>query len=222
MKRKLYVSMMATFILTSANHLYAQISKGSNMVGGSIYYSNQKNDQTATNSTQTTKYSNFGITPAYGKAVRNNLVIGADINYGNNVNETVNSGNSSKIEGNSFGVGVFARPYKNLGTSGFYLFLQGRLGVDITKQEQGSISSSYTNKGFNIGAGINPGIAYAITSKMHIETGLNNLFYAGYSSSKSTNTQPPDYSYKSNGFSAGIGLGNSTTWTVGVKFFFGS
>ena len=82
-------------------------------------------------------------------------------------------------------------------------------------------NSPYESKGFDIRAGINPGIAYAITPKFHIETGLNNLLFAGYSNSKSTNEQPT-YSSKSSGFNAGIGLGNSTTWTVGAKFFLGN
>lgn len=214
--RKVTFSLLIAFITIST--VNAQISKGSNMVGGSIYYNSQKYEQGANNAVQTTKTSGFGIIPAYGIAVRENLVVGADLNYSNSINEITSiSGNANKTKNNSFGVGAFVRPYKNLGTSGFYLFLQGRLGVDITKQDQNT-GSGYTNKGFNIGAGINPGIAYAVTRKMHIETGLNNLFYAGYSNTKSTSNQP-NYSNKNSGFSAGIGLGNSTTWTVGVKFF---
>lgn len=213
--RKFTFSLLTVLITMSA--VNAQIRKGANLIGGSIYYNNQKSDQTSGNSTQGTKNSGFGITPSYGKAIRDNLVIGATLNYGNSVNENYNPGNSSTTKNNSFGAGVFIRPYKNLGASGFYLFLDGHLGANYSK----STNSPYENKGFDVGAGINPGIAFAISPKMQIETGLNNLFYAGYFSNKSTNGQPV-YTSKSSGFNAGIGLGSSTTWTVGVKFIFGS
>ena len=213
--RKFTFSLLTVFNTMSA--VNAQIKKGSNLIGGSIYYNSQKSDQTSGNSTQGTKNSGFGITPSYGKAIRDNLVIGATLNYGNSVNENYSPGNNTTTKNNSFGAGVFIRPYKNLGNSGFYLFLDGHLGANYSKAK----FTAYENKGFDVSAGINPGISFAITPKVHIETGLNNLFYAGYSSNKSTNMQPV-YSTKSSGFNAGIGLGSSTTWTVGVKFIFGS
>src|SRR5690606_40231343 len=64
---------------------------------------------------RSTKNSGFGVTPSYGKAIRDNLVIGATLNYGNSVNENYSPGNSSTTKNNSFGAGVFIRPYKNLG-----------------------------------------------------------------------------------------------------------
>lgn len=213
--RKFTLSLLVAFItITTAS---AQIKKGTSMVGGSIYYNSQKSKQTYSGTFQDTKISNFSVLPAYGFAIKENLIVGGDISYSNTVNQTSNTGIVNKTEANSYGIGVFARPYKNLGTSGFYLYLQGRLGANFTRSK-----SILTNNGFNMGLGINPGIAYAITPKMHIETGLNNLFYAGYSRYKNNENNLSEPSYKSNGFSAGVGLGNSTEWTVGVKFFFGS
>lgn len=216
--RKFTFSLLVAFITISAAN--AQIKAGTNVMGGSIYYNSQKTELNNANVGQVTKNSSFGIVPSYGKAIRENLVVGADLSYTNTVQENTNgNNNSTKTKNNSFGAGVFVRPYKNLGTSGFYLFLQGRLAADFSKEKLGSNNNE--NTGFNIGVGINPGIAYAITPKMHIETGLNNLFYTGYSSNKSASDQI-SYSYKTSGFNASIGLGNSTQWTVGVKFLLGS
>ncbi|HRP56089.1 hypothetical protein [Agriterribacter sp.] len=119
------------------------------------------------------------------------------------------------------------RGYKNIGNSGFYLFLQSRLGADVTKGKtrntgNNSPAVERNNNGFDIGLNLYPGISYAITPKMHIETGLNDLFRVGYSSSKTSDNQTLETKTKSNGFNAGIGLGSSTLWTVGVKFFLGS
>lgn len=209
--RKLTFSLLiALFTLSVAN---AQINKGTSMVGGSIYYNQQKTEQNNNVVNQFTKRSELGIVPSYGFAVKDNLIVGADISYTNTTYENGTNNNSNKTKNNGFGIGVFARPYRNLGSSGFYLYAQGRLGAGFSKE------SSSDLKGFDIGLGINPGVAYAVTPKMHIETGLNNLFYAGYSSSKTTNGAN---TYKSSGFNANIGLGSSTQWTVGVKFLFGS
>lgn len=211
------VCLLITFIATQS--VKAQIQKGTNMIGGNIGYNTQKNEQNYSGNSQSTENKSLGITPSYGKAVKTNLVVGADLTYQNITSKNKNNGNTNETKSNGFGVGVFTRHYKNLGSSGFYLFLQSRLGVDVSKSTN---NTPYKSKSFNIGAGLNPGIAYAITPKMHIETGLNNLFYAGYSKSSSTNEQDPSTSSKISGFNAGIGLGSSTEWTVGVKFFFGS
>lgn len=180
------------------------------MIGGSIYYNDQKSEQSSNGVSQVyTKNSALGIVPSYGFAMRDNFIVGADLSYTNSVSKS----GSNKAKTDAFGIGVFARPYKNLGASGFYLFVQGRVGADFSK------NSTFNHKGFTIGAGINPGIAYAVTPKMHIETGLNNLFYAGYSNTKYSDGAN---AYKNSGFTANIGLGSSTQWTVGVKFLFGS
>jgi hypothetical protein len=215
--RKVVLSILVVFI--SIINVHAQIAKGTSMIGGSIGYNTQNNEQNNSGNTQSSENKILGITPSYGKAVRTNLVVGADLTYQNIISKNKNNGNTSEIKSNGFGVGVFARHYKNLGSSGFYLFLQSRLGVDISNS---TYNTPYKSKSFNIGAGLNPGIAYAITPKMHIETGLNNLFYAGYSKSTSTSEQDPSYSSKTSAFNAGIGLGSSTEWMVGVKFFFGT
>jgi len=190
------------------------------MVGGSISFSSQKTSQSFTSNEQTIKYSNIAIIPSYAKAIKTNLLVGADLNYSHSVNETINSNNigSSRITNKGFGVGVFSRHYKNFGTSGFYLFLQNRLGVDINKNKY----NEFNTNGFNLTLGLTPGIAYAIDQKVHIETALNNLFSVAYfhNSSKSELNQPG--STKNSGFGASLGLGSSTQFVVGVKFLFGS
>lgn len=216
--RKVVLSLLVIFI--SIITVHAQITKGTSMICGSINYSSQKSDQTSSGTSQNGEIKNFGFTPSYGKAVKKNLVIGADLTYQNNLSKSSSNGTTNETKTNSFGVGVFARHYKNLGTSGFYLFLQSRLGANISDTKPFP-SGNNKYKSFNIGVGLNPGIAYAITPKVHIETGLNNLFYAGYSKSTSSN-EDPSYSAKSSTFVASVGLGSSTEWTVGVKFFFGT
>ena len=219
--KKIQHCVASLFIISiTTQSVNAQIQKGNNMIGGSINYSSQKSDQNYPGNSQSSENKNLGIIPSYGKAVKTNLIVGADLSYKNIISKNINNGIISKSKTNSFGAGIFTRHYRNLGSSGFYLFLQSRLGVGISKSVYPANTSSKSN-GFNIGLGLNPGIAYAITPKVHIETGLNNLLYAGYSNLKSSGTDP-FYSSKSSGFGASVGLGNSTQFTVGVKFFFGT
>jgi hypothetical protein len=219
--RKFTFFFLIAFIMASVAN--AQIQKGTTVLGGNISFSTQKSDPgsggTATSS------QNFYVAPLFAKAVKQNFIVGGDIIYGRYFNKQTSSNAVYKTDNNSYGIGAFVRGYKNLGNSGFYLFLQSRLGADITNGK-----NSYTgdpgrdtkndNNGFDIRLNLYPGVSYAVTPKMHIETGLNDLFQVGYSSSKSSGSQIQET--KSSGFSAGIGLGSSTVWTVGVKFFFGA
>lgn len=68
------------------------------------------------------------------------------------------------------------------------------------------------------------GISYAVTPKMHFETGLGNLFHAEYFNNSNTSglPSPSGSKTKSSGFSAGVGLGSTSVWTVGIKFLMNS
>ncbi|MBN8857436.1 MAG: hypothetical protein J0H29_03545 [Sphingobacteriales bacterium] len=202
----------------------AQIQKGTTVLGGNIGFSTQKYDPGSGGIVTTNQ--NFNVMPLFAKAIKQNFIVGGDITYGKYLNkQTSPSSAVYKTDNNSYGIGAFIRGYKNLGSSGFYLFLQSRLGASVTDGK-----SNYTgnpgpatkndNNGFDIRLNLYPGVSYAVTPKMHIETGLNDLFQVGYNSSKSSGSQIPET--KSSGFSAGIGLGSSTIWTVGVKFLFGA
>ena len=202
----------------------AQIQKGTTVLGGNIGFSTQKYDPGSGGIVTTNQ--NFNVMPLFAKAIKQNFIVGGDITYGKYLNkQTSPSSAVYKTDNNSYGIGAFIRGYKNLGSSGFYLFLQSRLGASVTDGK-----SNYTgnpgpatkndNNGFDIRLNLYPGVSYAVTPKMHIETGLNDLFQVGYNSSKSSGSQIPET--KSSGFSAGIGLASSTIWTVGVKFLFGA
>lgn len=219
--KKIQHCVASLFIISiTTQSVNAQIKQGANMIGGSIGFSSQKTSQSYIGNEQTTKYKSISIIPSYAKAIKTNFLVGGDLGYSNSVTETNNSNSLSKTKSNGFGLGVFSRHYKNLGSSGFYLFLQNRVGVDVYKSES-PISETKTN-GFNIGLGLTPGIAYAINQNVHMETALNNLFAVTYYHNSSKNELSQPASTKSSGFGASIGLGNATQFTVGVKFLFGT
>lgn len=192
----------------------AQIHKGADMIGGSInYYNSQNNRGTdAANST-----NNFNITPMYGKAVRDNMIVGGQIIFGKNVAKQ-NMPNKSDYKSivNSLGFGGFVRNYRNLGSSGFYLFIDNSLSFSFSgtkyKESAAESSTKNSNKSFMVSYGLYPGISYALNPNWQIETGLNNLVYASYERLNSNTSS----------FSAGVGIGKTTSLSVGLKCILGN
>lgn len=178
----LFICLLASVITN------AQINKGSHLIGGSIGFSNSKSDSDPGNFNG--DYNSFRISPAYGYAIKKNLIIGGDLEIQTGKNETMSG--TQKVNG--FGAGFFARKYLPLG-KGFYLFGQGRFGVlhteDVTKSRIApSVESS--RKQTSAGVSVYPGVSYAINNKFQLEIGLNNLLYAQYSNGKIENSNSPE------------------------------
>ena len=89
-------------VLTSSS-IYAQISKGSILLGGGIGYSNQENKQEG--STVESKTSNFYISPAIGIAIKENLIVGGDLSFSNQMQENGSNETTTKY----YGAGIYMR-----------------------------------------------------------------------------------------------------------------
>ncbi|HRP33391.1 MAG TPA: hypothetical protein PKV73_15945 [Agriterribacter sp.] len=211
--RKTYTLVSLVF-LTLCTTTQAQIKKGSIFLGGdmTLGISNSKNS----NDESVSKQTNFGISPVAGVALKDNFVAGASLNGGFS-NYTYSNQTSQK--GNNFGAGVFARHYKNLGKSGFYIFLQNSLNASFGEQRQRNTNSSDQIKinSFTAVVSLYPGISYAATQKLHLETGFNNLLYMNYSHEKRNNTNPAYADTRTNSFSLGTSLNNLSSFYVGFR-----
>jgi len=215
MKKNLLTFGLVLAFSLSAYLSSAQIGKGANLLGGSISFTSQTNKFGTAAQEQTNKY--FFVSPSWGKALRQNLVVGADVAYGN---DKVKASDSKK---NMYGAGVFARKYHNFGASGFYFFAQARLGTQFShatgRYNPDNSSHDAKEKMTNISLGLQPGISYALTPRLHLETGLNNLLYVGYSNLEvkagSTIVQ------RQKSFSAGVSLANDLQWNMGFRFLLG-
>lgn len=225
MKKNRLTSILPIIIFCSFSiPVSAQLSKGSSLVGGNISFNTQKTENS--NNTDVEKSTGFALTPSYGKVVKQNLVIGGDLSYGYTNKNTKHAflGNSDE-KNSSYGIGVFMRNYRHLGRSGFYLFLQSRLGADVSTGKNiyyhPNSNPDYKTNAFAIRLNFYPGISYAVTQRFLLETGLNNLFYAGYSSAKQTYADN-NTTIKNSGFDAGASVGSNLQWTIGFRFLWGS
>lgn len=210
---------LMSFVLCSAFISQAQIKKGAILLGGNVGFATQTNSPTNQGGSFISKQTSVSVSPIFGKAVKENLVVGADITADYSKNTYSSGYNTQKSI--TTGAGVFIRKYKYLGNN-FYLFGQGRLGANYISQEytylQASTLVKSEIKGYAISAGFYPGISYAINNRLQLETGFNNLVYINYSHTKATNQYNGPSEYKSNSFSLGSSLSSFSSFTVGVRF----
>ena len=198
-------------VLTSSS-IYAQISKGSILLGGGIGYSNQENKQEG--STVESKTSNFYISPAIGIAVKENLIVGGDLSFSSQMQENGSNETTNKY----YGAGIYMRKYLAV-ASRFYIFGQGRIGGNIFDGENTQVTDFISNsKGYNINAGIYPGISFQVNKKLHLETGFNNLVYLQYENVKiKTQSLGNIDNYTSKSFSVNSSLNNMSGLYVGFR-----
>jgi hypothetical protein len=204
MRKIILAIITASLFVNSAN---AQIKKGSIFLGGDIGGSAQK---TKEGDITTNKQNGINISPVFGKAIKDNLILG--VNTGIGIANNDNPVNNWEYNTNSYNAGVFVRKYKNLATSGFYLFVQGGLGVSYYHQKQEGPSPLNFDETKRVTVGINayPGISYAVSKKLHLETGFNNLLSLNYFTDK-REVGSPATKYKTNGFGISSSLNNATS-----------
>jgi len=166
-------------------------------------------------------YEQKGLTiaPVFGKVIKENLVLGIDAGisfYNTNQNDA-----GIKQKQDSYTSGIFLRQYKSIG-KGFYLFLQSRLGYRFEKYDYTTAGLSTNNyKRHTIGLTATPGISYAVGKRLHLETGLGNLFYLTYSHENGIGYYSTAGKYKANTFNAGVDLNAFNTLYVGFRVFIG-
>jgi hypothetical protein len=213
MKKFLLVSITFFFIVSLA---HAQITKGSLLLGGSV---SANTNETESGSTEN-KSNGLYIRPAIGLTVKENTVVGLRGGYSHS--KTQYNGPYAEQKTYSYSIGTFVRRYLPLG-KGFYLF--GEAGVDYdyleNSQPNGNDSKS-VYKGKTFEADLYPGIAYAVSKKIHLEASINNLINLSYLTSKT------EYSYvggqtvsKTKGFSFGSNASSSVPLNIGFRFVLG-
>ena len=215
MKRKLLLSFFIATITCTLSQ--AQIKKGSIFLGGNVSFSTTKEKREAP--LNDGKYTDVTIYPAWGKALKDNLIVGVDILYSfHESNPYDPTGQSSNYI--AIGAGLFIRKYAPLG-KGFYLFGQGRLGAAGSSQKYDSqyTPGAFKVKGYSVTAGFYPGISYAISNKLHVETGFANLVNIYFTHSKTTPKYPTigNAEWKQNTIGLGTSVENPGGLTIGLR-----
>ncbi|QEC41825.1 hypothetical protein [Pseudobacter ginsenosidimutans] len=210
MKSKYFLFfIIAIFAVTNSQ---AQIKKGSLLFGGSLSYGSQKSQ---ISSFAEVKLKTVGIAPAFGWAVRDNLVFGLDLEY-----LSLDTDASNSPENSAKGAGVFLRKYWPLGNR-FYVFAELRTGVRWSEVAGLTVPSlvNVKTEELNINATLKPGFAFSLNKKVQLETVLMPLITAQYRKIESTSKSWNGGSTTGNkkGFDVNTSLSNNTSFSLGVR-----
>jgi hypothetical protein len=215
--RKVLLFALTASVISSVAH--AQIDKGTVLLGGNIYLSNNKSENSTPTSFDKNKTTNFGIAPSAGVAIKPNTILGISLRYSKWKNTTVlYSGNHESTE---YGTEVFLRRYLTLG-KGFYLFAQPGVYFNRNIRETKYSASEQINKGWTTGINLYPGISYAVNKRFHLEAGLGSIANLSYSQNKNkyevlssgetSNSKGSEFSFSSS-------LSSSSPIIIGFRFF---
>lgn len=196
---------------------HAQITKGSVLLGGGIgAYKSKTGDVPDQNN-----YHAWALYPAAGLAVKENTVVGLRLSYARSKSETKSPNDYSLQEQNGRGAGLFYRRYMPLGKR-FYLFGDGAAYYSYTKNKN-SLSTSATVQTYNnIGVTLYPGVSFAVSKKMHLEIGLNNLVDLSYGHTKTVYTaNNTTTTATGNGFGFTTNVSTSAPLSVGFRLVLG-
>ncbi len=177
----------------------AQISKGSTFLGGSLNFSGNsvKDDANPINNSST---HSFGVSPQFGKAINTNAVLGVFLNYYRYTSESTIGTQTAKNSYDAYGGGVFYRRYYPFAKR-FYLFGEASTGFSYgnTGYTNNSVLSG-KSKPVSVAASLTPGLSFAASKNLHLETSLNQFVsfyyrrYKGYSyNSSGTQTNVNTY-----------------------------
>jgi hypothetical protein len=195
---------------------FTQIPKGSVFIGGDISFfyeegtSNNSNDYVD---------RNFYVLPVFGKAVKENLLIGVlSLFYHNNTDVTLDF---NDLKQSRYGLGFFAREYKQIAKTRFHIFLQESLSGEYDHTEQGfNTADKIDKKSHIINLGVYPGIAYNLSQRLQLESGFSNLLGLRYYHTKTFAGTINPISSKVNGISLYATADNVTQFYVGFRLFF--
>jgi hypothetical protein len=206
MKQRFLLSLL--FVCSLVVSTRAQINKGAIWLGGQAGYSQSTNK---TGSITTGKVTSFNFSPAVGTAVKENLIVGVFVNYSTYKNKS-NITTIKKEE--TIGGGLFIRKYIPV-VNRVYLFGDARAFFNSYKSTDNYGSPEDKVKGWDAGISATPGVSFAITNKIQIETGLNTLFSTRYQkrNHKAGFTETDESS-----FNTGLFLDNSSQVFIGLRF----
>jgi hypothetical protein len=205
-KMYLFFLFLTSFFATIVN---AQVNKGATFLGGDINGFFRKTNGGVT------EQNTFSFSPVFGKAVRTNLVVGVDASVGFRKEDYGST--TSDMKGHSLGLGVFIRKYKPLGKSAFSLFLQGRVGGSFDYQEVGHNINSREYRTFGVGVSMYPGISYAISKRLQLETGFSNLLSLNYSHGKEQISGVVPVTNRNSNFSFNSNLNGFSSLYIGFR-----
>ncbi len=201
------------------NSVSAQINQGSIFIGGDIGGSIQK---TTKNGTTYTEQKGIVISPTYGKAVKENLILGANLLF-QYTDERFPGTSSTTPEVKQtqpfYGLGFFLRKYKSIGKSSFYFFVESGINYKYStfNKENTTTLERQNSKLSTVNLYVYPGISYKMTNRFHIESGFVNFLRISYFHQKNIIQSTTTTTFITNSLGAGFSLDNIAPFYIGFR-----
>lgn len=216
MGKKFSFLIVSIIIINCAN---GQINKGSIFLGGDIGGSIQ---QTTKNGITYTEQKGIVIAPIYGKAVGDNLIVGSKLLF-QYIDEkfpgTSNTTPEIKQKQPFYGLAIFLRKYKSIGSSSFYVFAEGGVSYLYSsfKKENTTTLETQNTKVSTANLYIYPGVAYKLNNRLQLESGFINLLRLSYSHQKNILKSSTTTTFITNTLGFGASLDNIAPFYVGFR-----
>ena len=195
----------------------AQIKKGFKLLGGSFSFQTGESQYDNIPNTNSKNMSVY-LGPMFGIAIRENLVAGVRLTYGQQTSKQ--AGGNAKNVTNIYGGEVFARKYLPIANK-IYLVGEGEAYFNKSQQETKSSFPSPKTNGMSTGLSFSPSIAFAVSKNFHLEAGLGNLLNLNYSVSKSRDESFPGNNQTSHSFAFSSWANTQVPVNIGFRIFLG-
>jgi hypothetical protein len=205
MKRLLPLVLLLLFVSAVTN---AQITKGSLLLGGSLYASHSiiRNPGPDNNA----KSSSLGINPSIGIAIQKNMILG----FGFTASKSKSGNDTFNKLNEEWGGNVYMRNYFPIGNN-FNLFLQTAAYYSHMRMVNHSPNYDDFQHTKAIGLSFLPGVDYALNKKFHLELTWNDLLTVSYNHSTANN---PTSETEDKWWSANTNTGALNPVSVGFRF----
>jgi hypothetical protein len=213
-KCSLFVCLFFISIVASS-----QIEKQSILLGGQLFYYNNKNQVENLNQ----KSESGTMSVSIGKAFKENRIFGVNLGFSPiRQSNYLSSGDTTTLTFNRFDIGLFYREYKKLAKD-FYFFSQVDAAYITANQKEhykiASADVTATQRGGYIS--LTPGISYQVFKKMQLELTIPNILSMQYLVTKIESQVPQVKNSKQEQFLFYSNLNNNTSLSwLGVGFRF--
>jgi hypothetical protein len=147
-----------------------------------------------------------------GKFVKDNFVWGGELQIAGYKHKFAYD---SYQKNSTVGAGTFVRKYFPI-LDRLYIFGQASFGVSYISETSRGTSNGYSSKGYSVGISAYPGMSFAISKKVYVETGLANLVTLYYAHKKIRETAILNTA-RTDDFHFSTSLDSETGLTVGIR-----
>lgn len=198
---------LVSLLTTLAFSLTAQIKKGSTLLGVDFAFNGSTVKQEGPGYEVKSTNNGFSTSLLFGKAVKENLFIGAGISY--STTKYKQGGTDVEQTTNGFGGSLWGRKYFPVIRS-LYAFVNGSAYVNTASNKANNNTAAKTNT-LGLGISIYPGISLQLKKSFYLDASLNNIANIYYTHTK---IEQPDNSggistQTGNNYGISTSLGNT-------------